>query len=77
MLHAGVARFHSTDNDVDLSGPRTNSTGFTTRGTLTDESGGLWRLLAIVRYTVPRSSTLDDFVLIERAGKIQLTPIDR
>ena len=74
---AGTVRFHATDNDFDLSGQGVNSTGQTARGTVTDESGRLWRLVVVARYTVPKGSTLDDFVLVSRAAKIQLTPIDR
>ena len=73
-VYAGTGHFIATDNDVDLSHSGTDAGGQTLVGTVTDESGQRYHLVAAIRFTL-KEDTLDNLVIEVHASKIQLTPI--
>jgi hypothetical protein len=73
---AGTGRIVVTDSDVNLDGRGADATGQTVTGTVTDESGQRYHLVAVIRATVPVEFTsIDNFVFDQHVLKIQLTPI--
>jgi len=60
---------------VSDSGQGPDATGFRLIGTVTDENGQRYHLVAVFLGTVASGSTLKDFIVENRAAKIQLTPI--
>jgi len=60
---------------VSDSGQGPDATGFRLIGTVTDENGQRYHLVAVLPGTVASGSTLKDFIVENRAAKIQLTPI--
>jgi hypothetical protein len=60
---------------VSDSGQGPDATGFRLIGTVTDENGQRYHLVAVLLGTVASGSTLKDFIVENRAAKIQLTPI--
>jgi hypothetical protein len=76
--YIGTARTLLTDSDVDLSGRGVDASGVRVSGRVTDASGQLYRLMGTFLLTVPvQYTSLDNFVIIWRVQKVQLTPVGR
>lgn len=67
----GTVRVHDTDNDGFVSGNRANASQIQVTGTVTDESGQLYHLVAFSHQVLARESG----VVLNSKVKIQLTPI--
>jgi len=68
----GTARVLYTDSDLDLSGHGADASMIQVTGTVTDESGQLYHLVALNHQVVdPSNTSFDNF------QKIRLTPIGR
>ena len=69
------ARLVSTDSDFVVSGHGADATGFRLIGTVTDKDGQRYHLVVDFLGTVAPGSMLEEFILENRATKIQLTKI--
>ena len=66
----GTASLTFTDNDVEVSGSRTNSFGGALRGTVTDADGTAWHFSAAARFLITRDGefrvVVENFTLARR-----------
>jgi len=74
--YTGTARLVINDSDVDLSGAGADASQVHVKGTVTDESGQHYHLMAFQHLLVaPEFTSVDDFEFRSTHAKIKLTPL--
>jgi hypothetical protein len=76
-LFTGTAQAIIADNDVFLTHHGANAFDLRVTGTVTDESGQEYHVVARIHQVHSRESTLDNFIPLNFFQEIQLTPIAR
>jgi hypothetical protein len=73
--HTGTGRLALNDSDLDLSGPGADAAQVHVVGTVTDQGGQRYHLVAFVQSVVaPEFTSPDDFEFLHGHAKIELTP---
>jgi hypothetical protein len=71
----GTGRLTATDGDLLLSGNRADASMVQLTGTVTDETGHRFHLVAIGHQVLAPGSTLEDLVFLTTVTNIDVTPI--
>jgi len=76
--YAGSAHFVLNDSDVDLSGRGADAALLHAVGTVTDEGGQRYHLVAFAHFLVaPEFTSTDNFTFLHIITKVKLTPLGR